>query len=125
MVKKVTVPLDQVREIQFNINAIAELEERFSVPATQLFDEKRVGIGLMRALVYIGLKHGGMQFKGKSVQADEEANGAPIQEHWINEGRSLDELMEEVLKAFESAGIFATKEQREAEVANPDVGTDN
>ena len=104
--KKVTIGLDRDRELEYNINALCDLEERFDTPAHQLFDKDKVGIKLIRSLVYVGLKHAGMAFDGKTSKECEEEVGIGLQEHWFNKGRTLPELMQIVMEAFTVSGVL-------------------
>lgn len=114
--KKVTIPLDVERELKYSLNAIVELEERFNAPVTELFKESRIGLGLIRAVVYIGLKHGGMKLASRSP---EEAVGELIQEHWLGKGRTLNELVEVAMEAFKAAGVFSETQEEETPQENP------
>lgn len=116
--KKVTISLDIERELRYDINAVCELEDRFDVPAQELFQPSNIGLGLIRSLLYIGLKHGGMKFKGKSSADDEQVVGEGIQEHWIDKGRTLTEMMKIIGEAFKSGGVFAEAEE-EGNKENP------
>jgi len=98
-VKKVSVPLDVERELRYSINAIVELEERFNSPVTELFKEGRIGLALIRAVAYIGLKHGGMKFRSQDTKENEATVGELIQEHWLGKGRNLNELVEKITEA--------------------------
>jgi len=123
-VKKVTVALDKVREIRYSINAIVELEDMFNVPASQLFAEDRVGLSLIRSLTYVGLKHGGMKFNGRSVADQINEAGELIQEHWIAKGRTLKELMDFISQAFTAAGVFQASDEKEEDESNPQQDAD-
>lgn len=120
--QKVNVGLDRDRELQFNINAVVELEERFNTPVQNLFSKegKHIGFGLIRSLCYVGLKHGGMKFKG-TTEENENRVGELLQEHWIEKGRGLAEMMELVGEAFKASGVFSEKEEaaEETDSANP------
>lgn len=119
--KKITIALDQLRPLKFSINAMVELEERFGVAIPSLFKEGNVGFGLILAVVRIGLAHGGMKLSG-TVKNQELLVGDLIQEHWIDEGHNLTDLMEKVTEAFNAAGIFDTEANEGDPQANPKVG---
>jgi hypothetical protein len=110
--EKVTLGLDIQREIKFNINAIVELEKRFDQPLPAIFSKDRIGFGTMMGLVRIGLKHGGMKLTG-TIEEQEEIVGALIQQHWIDQGRDLTELMKVVFKALNAAGLFGAPPEEE------------
>lgn len=123
--KNVTITLDQQRTLKYSINAMIELEERFNVPIPELFKEDSVGFGLIVSVLKIGLVHGGMKLMGNSKQ-QEIFVGDLVQEHWINEGRNLPELMEKVTEAFNVAGIFTVEPNKdEGGEENPNQGTDD
>jgi len=117
-VKKVTLGLDVDREIKFTINSLAELEERFgNTGLQQLFAAQNLNLTLIRALLYIGLKHGGMKFRG-SAKENEILVGDLVQEHWIDKGRNLVELTKIVSEAFAASNVFSNMETDE----NPPKG---
>lgn len=120
--KKVTIALDQLRQLKFSINAMMELEERFDVAIPSLFQEGKVGFRLIVAVVRIGLVHGGMKIQG-TIANQELLVGDLIQEHWIDEGHTLDDLMAKVTEAFNAAGIFGKQEAEVQEEENPTEGT--
>lgn len=111
--KKITIALDMEREVMFNINAMVDLEERFDVPLGVLFNPERVGIGLIRGMLMIGLKHGGMKISGRDRKAQEEQIGDLIQDHWLAKGKTLDTLMEVMMAAFGEAGLLPKSEEEQ------------
>jgi hypothetical protein len=123
-VKKVTIGLDVERELKFNINAVVELENRFNKPFHQVMSQETVGIETLRTMAYIGLKHGGLKFKGKDIEENEAMTGELLQEHWFAKKRTLSELMVLVGEALNEAGVFNTTEEEEdaANTLNPKKG---
>jgi hypothetical protein len=120
---KVSIALDQARQLKFSVNAMCELEERFGESMPVLFSEGKVGFSLIVAVLRIGLIHGGMKIPG-NPKSQELFVGDLIQEHWIDEGNGLDELMEKVTTAFNAAGIFTSKaDKEEADDENPPLDT--
>lgn len=120
---KINIPLDQVRELRYDINTMADLEERFGgQPIPELLKEGRVGMTLIRSIIYFGLKSGGMKFTGRSVEENEQKVGSLIQQHWMAEGKDLKDLMDKAVEAFKAAGLFGKEEGEEGE--NPSKGTD-
>ena len=107
--------MDMEREVCYNINTMVDLEERFDVPLGQLFNPERIGIGLIRAMLMIGLKHGGMKIVGRDRKAQEEQIGDLIQDHWLAKGKTLDTLMQIMMDAFNEAGLLPKSEEE----ANP------
>lgn len=56
--KKIFVELDKKRELRFDLNAMAELEEIYGdFQETMETLNKKISIKAMRALLYAGLKH--------------------------------------------------------------------
>jgi len=56
--KKVYIELDKKREIKFDLNAMAELEEIYGdLPSAMEALNKKMSVKAMRALLYSGLKH--------------------------------------------------------------------
>lgn len=127
--RKIEVALDKVREIKFNINAMGELEDRFDKSVPQLFAYGSPGIRVMVAMLRIGLKHGGMKIPGKSIEDQELFIGDLMQEHWVDEGNSLQELMDRVRESLTVAGLIPKEEEEdeseeEEDTKNPDSDTD-
>ncbi len=124
--RKIEISLDKTREIKFSINAMGELEDRFNKSIPELFALGAPGIRVMVAMLRIGLKHGGMKIPGKLVEDQELFIGDLVQEHWIDEGRSIQELMDVVKDALQEAGLIPKEETEEEEESsrNPDSDTD-
>ncbi len=122
---KINIALDEVREFKFSINAMVELENRFDKSVPELFDPLHPpGIKTRVALVRIGLKYGGMKIPGKFVEDQEVFVGDLIQQHWIDQGNHMKELMNKVQDALKEAGLIDKDEDEEDEKAsNPSVGT--
>jgi len=123
--RKIEVTLDKVREIKFSINAMGELEDRFNKSVPELFALGSPGIRVMVAMMRIGLKYGGMKIPGKSIEDQELFIGDLVQEHWVNEGNSINELMDSVKDSLQEAGLIPKEEEVEDEdKQNPDMDTD-
>ena len=122
--KKVNVGLDQVREIYFPVKAVVELERRFNKPIFKLLSTDFISFELICSVLTIGLKHGGMKLKGKSVEEQEEYVQDLIQEHWLEEGKRFESLVETTFSALEAAGLTGKKDEEEDE-SNPDEDTDD
>lgn len=123
--EKITIALDRVREIRFPMKAVVELEKRFNAPIFKLLSQDFIGMELICSVLYIGLKHGGMKFSGRSVEDNEEKVMDLVQEHWLDEGRPLEKLVEIAFGSMETAGLTAKKEEEEDEDSNPEEGTDS
>jgi hypothetical protein len=117
--KKVTVGLDIQRELKYNINAMRALERRFDKPVPSIFAKTHVGFETMVGLITIGLKYGGMKLAGTTNDEQEEMVGDLVQQHWIDQGRNLTELMEFVLEALREAGVFDAPKGEEGLPENP------
>lgn len=117
--KQISIGLDRDRPIVFNVNAIGELEDRFDCPVQQLISkDSKLGLfRFLRAFLYIGLKHGGMRFRG-TIEENEATVGDLIQEHWIDKERTLTELLKLSMEALEESGVFR-EEVEEEDGENP------
>jgi hypothetical protein len=124
--RKVEVTLDKVREIKFSINAMGELEDRFNKSIPELFAFGMPGIRVMVAMLRIGLKYGGMKIPGKTIEDQELHVGDIIQEHWVDCGNTMQDLMENYVKvALEVAGLVPKDDAEEDEATeNPEPDTD-
>jgi hypothetical protein len=124
--RKIEVTLDKVREIKFSINAMGELEDRFNKSVPELFAFGTPGVRVMVAMLRIGLKYGGMKIPGKSIEDQELFIGDLIQEHWIDCGNTMVEIMEIAKSALQAAGLIPKDDEEEEEKSdeNPDTDTD-
>jgi hypothetical protein len=71
---------------------------------------------VIRALMLIGLTHGGARFKGNQLE-QEMYVGDMIQEHWLEKGRTVNDLVQIVMDAFIDAGLLPKKDEEEEEEA--------
>lgn len=117
--KTLSIGLDRDRPLVYNINAVGELEDRFNMPVQEIFSrDSKLGLfRFLRAFILIGLKHGGMNFRG-TLEDNELRVGDLIQEHWIDKGRTLNELLKIGFEALELSGVFKEVEEEEGE-GNP------
>jgi hypothetical protein len=125
--RKIEVALDKVREVKFSINAMAELEDRFNKSIPELMILGSPGIRVIVAMLRIGLKYGGMKIPGKTIEDQELFVGDLVQEHWVDTGNSISELMERVSESLQEAGLIPKEEDEEEEEEdsrNPDSDTD-
>lgn len=120
---KINITLDEPRELKFSINAMIELENRFDKSVPELFSYGTPGIKTMVALVRIGLKFGGMKIPGKSIEDQEVFVGDLIQQHWIDQGNPMKELMDRVQKALQEAGLIDKDEEEDEKSSNPSEDT--
>jgi hypothetical protein len=122
-VKKITLKLDIERPIRFNVNAMTEIERLFDAPIQVLFKADKVGFGFIRDLTWVALKYGGMKFNvkmGRSKEEHMEFVGDLIQDHWLEEGKALDELMEILMDAFKESGLLPKEAFDDEEGADED-----
>lgn len=119
---KINVTLDEVRELKFSINAMVELENRFDKSVPELFAYGTPGVRTMVALVRIGLKYGGMKIPGKLIEDQEVFVGDLVQQHWIDQGNPMKELMDRVQDALKEAGLI-DKDAEDKEASNPSSDT--
>ena len=121
---KVTIALDVERTIKFNVNAMAEIERIFDAPLQVLFKADKVGFGFIRDLTWVGLKYGGMKFNpkmGRTMEEQQEYVGDLIQEHWLEENKTLEALMGILMDAFKESGLLP-KEAFEDDEEYPEAG---
>ena len=98
--------LDKPRNLRFDMNAFADLEERLGIGPSQLFAEDRSGFSTIRGLVWAGLKWEDARLKIETV-------GALLQTY-MEAGGELGDVMTEVAKALNASGMFkmdVTKDQ--------------
>ena len=117
---KVTIALDENRELKFSINAMVEFEQRFDKALPELFQLEKMGFGTMLAMLTIALKYGGMKIPGRTPDDQEKFVGDLVQQHWIDQGKTVDEYMAKVNDALNAAGIFNASEDKPE---NPKQGT--
>lgn len=85
--------------MRYTINAMRELEGRLGIGVASIFDVETLSFDKIVHLVWVGLRHGG----DRKLTVDEA--GDLIQEHWLDKGLELRELMDAVIDAMKLAGI--------------------
>jgi len=110
-VAHVTIPLDKVRTLRFTINAMRELEKTFSKSIMAIFSDSP-GLDHITHLVHVGLRHGGGG--GKRLTVDDV--GDLLQEHFLDRGKGMKEIMDDyVLEAMRESGFLPKEEEEEPE----------
>jgi hypothetical protein len=96
----------KTRKLRFDINGIADVEERAGMGLPKLFSESMAGFHLLRLLLWGGLK---WQDQGLTV-----ARAGSMMQTYFEQGGSREELMDKIQKALMLSGCFKV----------PDEGTD-
>jgi hypothetical protein len=98
MPQMIQIDFDKKRNLRFDINAIADLEEVTGTSVQQLMDAKKIGFRIIRAMVWAGLKH------EDSMLSLNDA-GELVQK-CIEGGGSMNVIMEKVTKSIIASGLF-------------------
>ena len=98
-----SVPFDfpgfkRPRELRFDYNAIAELENTLGMTPNQIF-QQRAGLFTIRGLLWAGLRH-------EQPNLTQEAVGNMIQSFISEHGGELDQLSTKVGEAIKASGLF-------------------
>lgn len=99
---------DQVKQLRFDFNAIADLEEKFGKGIAVIVSEEQVGFRALRLFYWAGLKH---KDPGLTVQRV----GQMLQKKIAEEGETVDSLFVPVMKSLEKSGLLKTKKTDEDE----------
>ena len=107
----VTVELGgKTRELVYDYNALADVEERAGMGIAALFTEERAGYHLIRLLLWGGLRPAEPRLTPARV-------GDFVQEYKMA-GGDLETLMNKVLEALRASGLWEAEPE-----ANPPPGT--
>lgn len=97
MSRGVIINLDRERKLRYTINSLIELEQAIGGPLGGMLGN-RTGLRMIRALVWVGLKH---EQKGLT----EDRVGELLQDY-LNQGGSLESLGEKITEALKMSGIL-------------------
>lgn len=95
---KVTIELDRLREVKYDFNAIADIEEVSGKGIGFLLREENMGINTIRLLIWAGLKH-----EDKKLTRSEVGD---LLTDYLKAGGTWDELGKVISDAFEQSGIM-------------------
>jgi hypothetical protein len=111
MPAKVRVELfDKPRNLLFDVNAIADVEEVLGKGIGEVFKEENAGFSMIRALLCHGLKH--------EDQSMTPTRAGKMMQKALESGVSLQEIMEKVTEAIAKSEVFP-KAQPEDEAEDP------
>lgn len=100
----------KTRLLRFDFNAVSELEERLGRGILSVLTQEQIGFNMTRTLYWTGLK---WKERGLTV----ERTGQMLQKE-IENGKSLNELMEPVVDALIKSGLLGQVNE-EAEDEDP------
>lgn len=92
------------KQLRFDFNAMAELEDHLGKGLSAIFREENIGLRTVRAFYWAGLR-----WKDKGLTVERVGNMLQTK---INDGVSYQDLMTPVLKALQLSG-FMGKEAKE------------
>jgi|SRR5690554_3622634 len=90
------------RQLRFDFNAVADLEEHFGKGIASVMSEEQVGFRTIRAMYWAGLKW-------RNPRLTVEKVGEWLQEELEN-GASFEDLLEPIIKAMKLAGLIGDDE---------------
>lgn len=95
----------KTRLLRFDFNAVSELEERLGRGIIAVLTKEQIGFNMTRTLYWVGLK---WKDRGLTV----ERTGQMLQKE-VENGKSLDNLMEPVVNALMKSGLLGKVEDGE------------
>lgn len=110
MAKSVTIELDKPRRLRFDLNALADLEGVLGLGIGQIFKEEMIGVRVIRALLWAGLK---WEDRGLTL----ERVGTLLNSYLESEG-TLQGLLDKIMEALTAAGWLAGLGGTEADQGN-------
>ena len=97
----VSIDMDKPRQLRYDFNAIADIEERAGLGIMAMFNEQVVGFNTIRLLVWGGIKWAERGFTteqaGKSIMA------------YLEKGNSLETLTNKIMLALQKSGVAEFK----------------
>lgn len=85
--------------LRFDFNALADLEDLMGFGISELFSEKRIGVSVVRALIWAALKWDDKTITPQKV-------GIMIQDY-LKGGGDLADLMDKVTSALTKSGLIS------------------
>lgn len=98
---------DEVKLIRFDFNALADLEEHFGKGINAIMQEENIGFRTIRALYWAGLK---WKERGLTIE-----RAGKLIESKLEDGVSVQELMEPVVRALRSSGLMSKRSVEESD----------
>lgn len=93
-----TIELDKQREIRFDFNAIADIEEETGMGISTLLDEENIGFNTFRILLWAGLRHEDSGLTKKNVGI--------LLDNYFKAGGTWTELGNKIFEAIEASGVL-------------------
>ncbi|GAB6171991.1 hypothetical protein JCM15765_14690 [Paradesulfitobacterium aromaticivorans] len=106
---------DKVKQLRYDFNAIADLEEKFGKGIAVIVSEEQVGFRALRLFYWSGLKW-------KDPGITPQRVGQMLMKKITDDGETVEELFVPVMKALEKSGLLKTK--RESEESEDDSETE-
>ena len=107
MPRHIEIPLDKMRRLHYNVNAMVELEEMFGGGLPKIFAPETIGIRSVRDLIFIGLKYGG------DKRITPEDTGDLLSKYVLEPGQPLSDPLLYAMQALQRGG-FIPKEMLDA-----------
>lgn len=100
------------RQLKFDFNAVADLEDFFGKGIGSIMSEEQVGFRTIRAMYWAGLK-----WRNRKLTVNQVG-------HWLQDeienGTDFEELFQPVIEAMQAAGLLGTDD--ESDDANSEEG---
>ena len=97
------IELDETRELRYNYNAIADLEDKMGKGLGQILAQQNIGFSTIRALLWAGLKWNQHNLAFATV-------GQMLQKYLENDG-SLEDVTTTILEALQDSKIIGKTEK--------------
>lgn len=98
--RAVTIELDRPRRLRFDVNALADAEERLGMGLGRIMQQE-ASFALLRTLLWAGLRH-------EDRRLTPEAAGTLLQQH-IAGGGDLETVAARVMEAILASGLFSER----------------
>jgi O-phosphoseryl-tRNA(Cys) synthetase len=109
MMNYVTVQFgDKEKQLRFDFNAMADLEQHFGKGIAGIFNEEQIGFNTIRCFYWAGMK---WKDRGLTV----ERTGKMLMKKVDEDGSDIEELMKPILEALQASGLMGDMNAEEDE----------
>lgn len=109
--RHIEIPLDKMRKLKYNMNAMIELEDMFGGGIAKIFDPGGAALTTARALIYVGLKCGG----DSRITLD--TTGDLLSQYVLEPGKPIEEVFLLAMEALCRGGFMPAENVKAARKA--------
>jgi hypothetical protein len=111
MPHSVRIELDRPRQLRYDVNAVAAVEDELGLGLVALVKPDRIGYQVLRVLLWGGLRH-----EDATLTVDDAGD---LVQSYIENGGTIVTMMEKVNLAFRASGLSAGEAQPPVSVPAP------